>query len=293
MQYNSLANEYFGHSLKDLEKQFGKEKYVLTLDKDYKTVVRLFENIDEDIWGKVIKDVAIGSGVILVTATVSLATGGTATVVFAAAAKAGVYTAFSSALCGSIIAGTITGIQTKNFDKTVKAMAVGGAEGFKWGAIGGVVIGGVSKALELKKAMQLAKAERGREIANRGLNFEKNVMKSTGGEQNHIYFGGKRVEASIKGCSKPDIVRTLPDGRLEAIECKNYDLEHNLPGLISRLREQIAENVKNMPASSLQRLAINKRINYSKEFLDEVRRKIQEGLKDIYTDIPVDFYVGG
>jgi len=141
LQYNSLANEYFGYSLRDLEKQFGEEKYVFTLDKDNKTTVRLFKNIEEDIfWGKVVKDIAIGSGVILVSATVAVASGGTIGVIFVAAAKTGIYTAFSSALCSSVIAGTITGIQTKNFDKTIKSMVVAGAEGFKWGAIAGVGI---------------------------------------------------------------------------------------------------------------------------------------------------------
>ena len=287
LQYNSLANEYFGHSLKDVEKQFGEEKYVFTLDRDNKTIVRSLKNLDEDIWGKVIKDVAIGSGVILVAATVSVASGGTIGVIFAAAAKTGIYTAFSSALCSSVIAGTITGIKTKNFDETVKSMAVAGAEGFKWGAIAGVVIGGASKALELKKAEQLLRSERGKEIAHQGLNFEKLVLKEFGGEQNHIYFEGKRINTAIKGCSKPDIVRTLSDGRLEIIECKDYNLENNLSGLIIKLRDQISRNVRNMP-DFLERLAIKKR-NYSEEFLNEVRKKIQEGLKDVYKDIPISF----
>lgn len=288
LQYNSLANEYFGYSLRDLEKQFGEEKYVFTLDKDNKTTVRLFKNIEEDIfWGKVVKDIAIGSGVILVSATVAVASGGTIGVIFVAAAKTGIYTAFSSALCSSVIAGTITGIQTKNFDKTIKSMVVAGAEGFKWGAIAGAVAGGASKAWELRKAAKLASSEKARELIKRGLEFQKYVHQKLGGKLEPIYYKGKEISTAVKGCSKPDIVRNV-NGKLEAIETKSYDLDKGISGLISKLRSQVAERVQNLLEGSLQRIIIDKR-KYSKELLDEVRKKIQEGLKDVYKDIPVDF----
>ncbi|MCR4623739.1 MAG: hypothetical protein K5780_03740 [Alphaproteobacteria bacterium] len=271
LQYNSLANEYFGYSFRDLEKQFEGEKYVFTLDKDNKTVIRSLKNLNEDIWGKVIKDVAIGSGVILITATVSLVTGGTATVALVTAAKAGIEWAVYGAFIDSALAGIITGIQTKNFDKTVKSMVVAGAEGFKWGAIAGVVIGGVSKAWELRKAAKLASSEKVRELIKRGLEFQKYVHKKLGGKLEPIYYKGKEISTAVKGCSKPGIVRNV-NGRLEAIETKSYDLDKGISGLISKLRSQVAERVQNLPEGSLQRIIIDKR-KYSKELLDEVRKK--------------------
>ncbi len=287
LQYNSLSNVYFGKSLRELEQQFQGAKYVFTLDKDNKTVVQKLTNQDVDILKPIIRDVAIGSGVILVTVTVSVVSGGTVSVVFAAAAKTGLNWALYGGLIDSVIAGVKTGIQTKDFDQTIKAMAVAGAEGFKWGAIAGVVAGGASKAWELKKAEQSLRSTRGKEIGNIGRSFEKLALKRLGGEQNHIYFEGKRIKTAIKGCSKPDIVRRLSDSRLEVIECKNYDLKNNLPTLISTLKDQISRNIRNMPGF-LERLAIKNR-NYSKEFLDKVRKEIQEGLKDVYKDIPISF----
>ena len=155
-EYNSLSNVYFGKSLRELEEQFQEEKYVFTLGEDNKTVVQAFKAQD-DICGKVIKDVAVGSGVILVMATVSAVSGGTINVIFAVASKTGLYSAFSTALFNSIIMGAITGIETKNFDETVKSTVIAAGEGFKWGAIAGAVLGGASKVWEIKKASDLAK----------------------------------------------------------------------------------------------------------------------------------------
>ncbi|MCR4555932.1 MAG: hypothetical protein K5766_03930 [Alphaproteobacteria bacterium] len=301
LQYNSLANEYFGHSLKDIEKQFGEEKYVFTLDKDNKTIVRSLKNLDEDIWGKVIKDVAIGSGVILVSATVAVASGGTIGVIFVAAAKTGIYTAFSSALCCSVIAGTITGIQTKNFDKTVKSIVVAGAEGFKWGAIAGAVAGGATKALELKKASVAASAMmKGKKslaipaAATRGKESVDYAQKIFGGKKEISFLNEVEVPYSTSGSTRIDLASYTQNNQLIAREVKNYTGDYTLPKIFNDLKQSLIPAIKkrleHLPKNSIQELILDIRgKNYSETVLEQLRANIQNMVKDIYPDMPVIF----
>jgi len=91
LQYNSQENIFFGYSLSELDKQFEGKRYVFSLGDDGKTTVKKFEEFSYGFdFDKVIKNVAIGSGVILVCVTVSVLTAGTApavSVVFAASAS--------------------------------------------------------------------------------------------------------------------------------------------------------------------------------------------------------------
>ena len=141
--YNSQTNIYFGFTLSELEEAFGGEKYVFTLGDDGKTTVKAFEAYD-DTFEKVMKNLAIGGGVILVCVTVSAVTAGLGTApavssIFAFAAKGGIVGALSSGAIGGIVSGTVTGIKTNDFKEALKAAAVGGSEGFKWGAISGAL----------------------------------------------------------------------------------------------------------------------------------------------------------
>lgn len=322
-QYNSLSNVYFGKSLRELEEQFKEEKFVFTLGEDNKTVVQAFKTQD-NICKKVIKDVAIGSGVILVMATVSVATGGTTSVIFAVAAKTGLYSAFSTALCNSIIIGAIKGIKTKNFDETIKSIVVAGSEGFKWGAIAGVVVGGASKTWEIKQTADLAKAtinsetkatatnivktsnvskatttNLAKKIYEIGREFEQKVfrkLKIKKSDQQVTFKNGVRSQYGEKGYPRVDGV-LYENGRIIAIETKSRDLEKGLSVLVSELRKQVLMRAQHLPKGSLQRIIIDKK-NYSKEFLDKTREVIQKDLqenlqklKDAYKDIPTDVIV--
>lgn len=60
--------------------------------------------------------------------------------------------AVSSAAFGGISAGVVRGIETGDFDEAMEAAALGAAEGFKWGAVSGAVIGGGNEAFLLKSA---------------------------------------------------------------------------------------------------------------------------------------------
>ena len=92
LAYNSQTNVFFGYSLADLDAQFQGTRYVFTLDDDGETTVVPFEAYD-DTYEKVIKNVAIGTGVILVCVTVSVVSGGVGapavSMIFAASAKSG------------------------------------------------------------------------------------------------------------------------------------------------------------------------------------------------------------
>lgn len=154
LAYNSQENIYFGYTLSQLNEEFQGTRYVFTLDDNGKTTVQEFEDFDETT-NEIIKNVAIGTGVILICVTVSTLTAGTApavSVIFAASADAATKMAAGSAAFGAVAAGITTGIQTKDMNEALKAAALGGSEGFKWGAISGAIAGGGQETFALKQA---------------------------------------------------------------------------------------------------------------------------------------------
>lgn len=155
VSYNSKSNIFFGYTLAELDAQFQGTRYVFTLNDKGETTVEPFEEYD-DTYERVIKNVAIGSGVILICVTVSVVSGGVGapaiSMIFAASAKTGAIMALSSGGIGALASGIVTGVQTQDFDKAVKAAALAGSESFKWGAISGAINGGVSEAVALKGA---------------------------------------------------------------------------------------------------------------------------------------------
>ena len=155
LAYNSQANILFGYTLAELDNQFQGTKYVFTLGDDNETVVEPFEAYD-DTYEYVFRNVAIGTGVILICVTVSVVTAGVGapavSMIFAAAAKSGSIMAISGGMLGGVSAGIVTGIQTGDMDSALKSAALAGSEAFKWGAISGAISGGASEAIALKGA---------------------------------------------------------------------------------------------------------------------------------------------
>ena len=152
--YNTQSNIYFGYTLAELDEFFLGERYVFSLGDDGRTIVQPFEAY-ENIYERVIQNVAIGTGVILVCVTVSLVSAPAApavSMIFAASAKTGTAVALSSGALGSIAAGVVTGIQTGDLDVALDAAALAGSESFKWGAISGVLEGGITQTISLKGA---------------------------------------------------------------------------------------------------------------------------------------------
>lgn len=155
MAYNSQENIYFGYKLSELDEAFQGEEYIFTLDENGQTDVVTFEEYDST-FDTVVRNVAIGTGVILLCVTVSAVSGvlgaPAISMVFAASAKSAGVFALSSGTVGGLSAGIIEGIKTHDFDKAMKAAALEGSEGFKWGAFTGALAGGTTEAIALKGA---------------------------------------------------------------------------------------------------------------------------------------------
>ena len=160
LTYNSKSNVYFGYTLEEIDAQFQGTRYVFTLGEDGDTAVQPFEEYD-DTYEQIIKNVAIGTGVILVCVTVSVVTTGAGapavSLIFATAAKTGTIMALSSATLGGVSAGVVTGIETGDMSQAVKAAELAASDGYKWGAITGVITGGVGESVNYANAMKALK----------------------------------------------------------------------------------------------------------------------------------------
>ena len=153
LTYNSRSNIFFGYTLEELNAQFAGQRYVFTVE-DGKTVVKASNGYD-DTYYQIIRDVAIGTGVILLCVTVSIATAGAApavSMIFAMGAKSGAIMATSSGLISGVAAGLSTGIQTGDWNQALTDAAVAGSEAFKVGAICGTLAGGAGEAIGLHGA---------------------------------------------------------------------------------------------------------------------------------------------
>ena len=145
LAYNSMNNLYFGYDTKELDSLFGGQKYVFTLGDNFQTIAKPVQIIDDSISGDVLKNVVVGSGVILICVTVSAVAAPTApaiSLIFAASATTGTTFALQSGALSGIAAGIIRAYQTGDLKEAVKTAAVAASEGFKWGAISGVLTGG-------------------------------------------------------------------------------------------------------------------------------------------------------
>jgi len=172
LAYNSRENIYYGYKLSELDKQFGGAKYAFTVE-DGKTVAVPFVPATSDaVINTIVKNTAIGAGVILLCATVSIvagpagvAAGGLTAVnvvhiIFTAAATSAASGAAIGIATGGVFKGAANLIgylsngEEVNWEEVGKAAAVGASEGFKWGAVVGAVTGGISGAVKLPAAGQ-------------------------------------------------------------------------------------------------------------------------------------------
>lgn len=155
MAYNSQSNLYFGYTISELNQYFQDSRYVFTLSKTGTTTVQELKEIKETDSETILKNVAIGTGIILVCVTVSAISSGVGspaavTAIFAASAKTATTFALSSSAFGAISAGIVRGYQTGDIKGALDAVALAGSEGFKWGAISGAVVGGGKEVFLLK-----------------------------------------------------------------------------------------------------------------------------------------------
>ena len=295
--YNSKRNVFFGYTLEELDTQFAGTRYVFTLGENGRTTVEAFESYN-DAYYKALSDVAIGTGVILVCLTISVATAGagaaagagalgTISTVFAVSAKTGAACAMSSGVISAATAAAVKGIETGDVEESLEAAALAGGSGFKWGAITGAVAGGISHVLP--KTVSGSKIPTWRESEQKALKQTKN------GTNQVSYLAGKEVLWGTPGSTRPDVVSPLGNSKTAVLakEVKNYDLSNSdsLNALITKLHTQISERNINLPKGSKQEIILDARgRGYSKNFIEEVVKRIQSELSDVYPDIPITYW---
>lgn len=284
--YNSKKNIYFGYTLEELDAQFQGTRYIFSLGENGETVVEEFAAYD-DTYEKVIKNVAIGTGVILVCVTVSVVSGGVGapaavSMIFATAAKTGTVYALSSGTISAVAAATITGIQTGDFEEAKKAAALAGSESCKLGAITGVIVGGATEAVTLYRSATTIPTPRESELV---------VLDRTKGASEQLsYLDGVEVPPNTPGATRPDVVVKNANGTVKAIEVKNYNLSHstNRNHLLNELERQVTSRASNLPAGSTQEIVLDVRgRGYSDELIEATITAIKNRLSSVYPDIPV------
>lgn len=155
LTYNSQANIFFGYTLEELDAQFQGTPYVFTLGKFNETTVVPLEKYD-DSYERIIQNVAIGTGVILICVTVSAVSGGlgapAVSMVFTASARDATIFALSSGIISTACTGVTKYMETGDLNESLKEGVLAGSEDFKWGAITGSITGGGLEYLTLRTA---------------------------------------------------------------------------------------------------------------------------------------------
>lgn len=299
LAYNSKENVYFGYTLSELDQQFQGTRYIFTTDKNGQTTVKEFEAYD-NAYDQAIRNVAIGTGVILICVTVSIVSGGIGAApvcaVFAAAAKTGTVAALSGGVISGGAAGIVKAYETgEDMEAVAREAALKGSEGFKWGAITGALAGGISEANSLRNASKAAEAAKDSATVAKSVptprESEIAALEKFGGKEQVTFLNGKEVAYGTKGATRPDIVREV-GGKLEAIEVKNYDLVNNANGLYSELEREVTARAANLPEGSLQRVVLNIRgRGYDEAVVEAVKQGIWSKLEAVYPNIPIEIMV--
>lgn len=276
--YNSRTNIFFGYSLEDIKKQFGDNKYVFTLGENGNTVVKEFSPRD-NIYDDVIKNTLIGSGVILVCVTLA----GVSTAASASLGVSRMQIILSFSAAGALIGGTVVGAASavaagvteylKNGDShdATEAAFLAGSRGFKWGAIGGAVAGAaigtyVTSGIHTPRESEL---------------FVQKLF--PGSTEQAIFKDGMQITKKVSGSTIPDLIKKTKDGRLIAVEVKNYDMSiEGLRSLVYKLKLQMSNRVANMPEGTIQRLVLDVTgRGYDKKALKFIVNTLQNSLKDV------------
>lgn len=155
LSYNSLGNVFFGYSLEDVIAHFGETPYVFTAQ-DGQTVVKEFVSYDET-WDEIARNVAMGTGVIVVLATVSVVAPAVGapqaiTAIFTFSTKGAIVGAAIEAPVSGAIAGITTALETGDANEAIRTAAVAASEGYKTGAIIGAATGALAETSFLRSA---------------------------------------------------------------------------------------------------------------------------------------------
>lgn len=299
--FNTQSNIYFGYTLAELDELFEGVRYVFTLGDDGQTTVQELQEIEDTFTEKILKNIVIGTGVILVCVTVSAVTAGVpaVSVIFAASAKTGTIMALSSSGMGAVSAGIVRGIQTGDFEEAKEAAAIAGSEGFKWGAISGAMIGGMKETFALKELTRNGLSMNEVAKIQKESGFPKDVISQLHSMDEYRVYkeaGLKPImingrTALIQNVDK-DFVSTLTDGTkvtnhmrmkrglapLDPVTRKPYELHHihqNPNGTLAVLtQEQHRGN-----ASILNTVWENSPVDHGPSW-DKTRQKFWESVAD-------------
>lgn len=209
LAFNSMENVFFGYTLAELDELFVGQRYVFYPGEKGQTEVKTLEAYD-DTYNQMMRDVAIGTGVILVCVTVAAISASTApplSVIFVASAKVSAVGALTGAAFGGACSGILTAIETGDSEQALKAFASGAADGYKWGAISGAAIGGVGEAVQLKRAVDSGLSLNQAVIQSKS-KYPVSVVKSIrNADEYAIYKKADLVPKEING--KPALIRKI------------------------------------------------------------------------------------
>lgn len=157
LAFNSQSNIFFGYTLAELDEQFTGTRYVFTVGDAGETIAQPFEAFQDDTLQQVIRNVAIGTGVILVCVTVSSLTVTAAPAISMIFTVAGEYAKIigaKGAITGFISGAVTVFLQKGDLEDFVKTCALSSSEGFKWGSILGALNGGAYEYGLLRKYLK-------------------------------------------------------------------------------------------------------------------------------------------
>ena len=155
LAYNSRQSIYFGLTLAELNEAFDGQRYVFGVDAAGKTTVTSFEQYD-DTTEKVLQNVAVGTGVILLSVTIASVAGSVGapaiSVIFATGAKSGTVAALADSAISGGIAAFVSAMEGDDPQRILKEAALEGSNAFKWRAFGGIIKSAATKAKVLHAA---------------------------------------------------------------------------------------------------------------------------------------------
>ena len=150
LEFNSQENVYFGYTDKKLLEMFDTSEYSFTVNQLGTTVAELDPRpFDTKVFEKSIKNVAVGSGVIIVCASISVVLSGGATTPMAVMMVVGETAseaAIAAAISGVVTAG-VSKINGKNNTEILEDSMLASSEAFKYSAF----FSGASKILTSSK----------------------------------------------------------------------------------------------------------------------------------------------
>ena len=239
LAYNSQENVFFGYSLSGLDEYFQGTRYVFTVDDNGQTTVEPLQVVKDTTYEQLLKNVAVGTGVILVCVTVSAVTGGlgaapAVSMIFAVAAKTAATCALSGTLISGVSSAVVKGYETGDLSEALKAGALGASEGYKWGAISGALSGAATETWGLFRATRLGKTVKNGLTMNEAAMIQKetgyplNVIKQFHSYDEYLVFKNAGLESHMINGQLALVRSDINLNRVD--ECGKTNIERMLSG---------------------------------------------------------------